>query len=118
MFDLILHAIPVFALCLILEAVSYHFLPDDDELGYETRDARTSLAMGLGSVFINLGWKLVVLTAYAAAYVVSPIHLPADNPLTWVALFLRARERSSRAWRRSSPRWRQIATRPRQRFRR
>ena len=87
MFDLILHAIPVFAICLVLEAVSFYFLPDDDELGYETRDARTSLTMGLGNVFINLGWKLVVLTAFAAAYTVSPIRLPADNPLTWVALF-------------------------------
>jgi len=87
MFDLILHAIPVFALCLVLEAVSFHFLPDDDELGYEMRDARTSLAMGLGSVVVNLGWKLVVVATYAAVYSWSPIHLPADNPLTWVALF-------------------------------
>ncbi len=87
MFDLIQHAIPVFVLCLVLESVSFYFLPDDDELGYETRDSMTSLSMGLGNVIINLGWKLVVLTTYAAAYTVSPIHLPADNPLTWVALF-------------------------------
>jgi sterol desaturase/sphingolipid hydroxylase (fatty acid hydroxylase superfamily) len=88
MFDLILHAIPLFVLCLVLEAASFYFLPDDDELGYELRDSRTSIAMGLGNVFVNLGWKLVVLAAYAAAYLVAPIHLPADNPLTWVALFL------------------------------
>lgn len=87
MFDLILHAIPVFAICLALEAASFYLLPDDDELGYELRDSRTSLAMGLGNVVINIGWKLVVLAAFAAAYVVSPIRLPADNPLTWVALF-------------------------------
>lgn len=87
MFDLILHAIPVFALCLALEAASFYFLPDDDELGYDARDSRTSLAMGLGNVVINIGWKLVVLSAFAAAYSVSPIRLPADNPLTWVALF-------------------------------
>jgi sterol desaturase/sphingolipid hydroxylase (fatty acid hydroxylase superfamily) len=87
MFDLILHAIPVFVVCLALEAASYYFLPDDDELGYEVRDSRTSLAMGLGNVVINLGWKLVVVATYAAAYLVAPLHLPADNPLTWVALF-------------------------------
>ena len=87
MFDLIQHAIPVFVLCLALEAVSFYFLPDDDELGYELRDSATSLTMGLGNVIINLGWKLVVLATYAAAYTVSPIHLPSDNPLTWVALF-------------------------------
>ncbi len=87
MFDLVLHAIPIFAICLALEAISFHFLPDDDEKGYELRDAATSLSMGLGQVFINIGWKLVVIAVYAAAYSIAPIHLPADNPLVWIALF-------------------------------
>lgn len=87
MFDLIAHAIPVFVVFLALEAVSYRFLPDDDELGYELRDARTSVSMGLGNVVINIGWKLVTLALYAAAYTVTPIRLPTDNPWTWVALF-------------------------------
>ena len=87
MFDLILHAIPVFVICLVLEAVSFKFPPDDDELGYDVRDAATSLSMGLGNVFINIGWKLAVLAAYAAVYSVAPFHLPSDNPLVWVALF-------------------------------
>jgi len=78
----------VFVVCLALEAASFHWLPDDDELGYELRDARTSVAMGLGNVVVNVGWKLAVLAAFAAAYVVAPVHLPADNPLTWVALFV------------------------------
>jgi sterol desaturase/sphingolipid hydroxylase (fatty acid hydroxylase superfamily) len=88
MFDLILAAIPVFVVCLALEAVSFRFLPDDEERGYELRDAATSVSMGLGNVVINIGWKLVVLAAFAAAYLVSPAHLPVDNPLTWLALFL------------------------------
>ena len=88
MFDLILHAIPVFVVCLALEAASYYFLPDDEELGYEVRDSRTSLAMGLGNVVVNLGWKLVVVAVYAAAYLLTPVHLSAGNPLTWVALFV------------------------------
>ena len=88
MFDLILHAVPVFVICLVLEALSFRFLPDDDEVGYEFRDSRTSLTMGIGNVIINIGWKLVVLAAYSAAYLVAPIHLPADNPLTWIALFV------------------------------
>lgn len=87
MFDLILHAIPVFAALLILEWLSFRFLPDDDELGYELRDSATSLTMGIGNVFINIGWKLVVVTVYSAAYLVAPFHLPASNPWTWVALF-------------------------------
>jgi sterol desaturase/sphingolipid hydroxylase (fatty acid hydroxylase superfamily) len=88
MFDLILAAIPVFVLGLAVEAVSFRFLPDDDERGYELRDAATSVSMGLGNVVVNIGWKLVVLAAFAAAYLVSPIRLPADSPWTWVALFL------------------------------
>ncbi|NMN97596.1 sterol desaturase family protein [Antrihabitans stalactiti] len=87
MFDLILHAIPVFIICLALEAISFRFLPDDDEKGYELRDAATSVSMGLGEVFINIGWKLAVLAIYAAAYTVAPFQLPADNPFVWVALF-------------------------------
>lgn len=87
MFDLILHAIPVFAICLALEAASFHWLPDDDELGFDKRDSATSLTMGLGSVFVNLAWKLVVLAAYAGAFLLAPWELPADNPWVWVALF-------------------------------
>lgn len=88
MFDLIQHAIPVFVICLVLEALSFRFLPDDDEVGYEFRDSRTSLTMGIGNVIINIGWKLVVLAALSAAYLVAPVHLPAGNPLTWIALFI------------------------------
>ncbi|MEZ5186194.1 MAG: sterol desaturase family protein [Candidatus Nanopelagicales bacterium] len=87
MFDLIQAAIPVFVLLLAIEAASYYLRPDDDELGYELRDSATSISMGLGNVAINLGWKLVVIAVYAALYSVSPIHLPANNPLTWLALF-------------------------------
>lgn len=88
MFDVILHAIPIFVICMILEAAAFYLLRDDDESGYERRDTATSLTMGIGNVLINVGWKLVVLAAYAAAYLVAPFHLPADNPLTWIALFL------------------------------
>ncbi|UGT61364.1 sterol desaturase family protein [Nocardia asteroides] len=88
MFDLILHAVPVFVLCLALEAASFRFLPDEDELGYEFRDARTSIGMGLGSVVVNAGWKLALVAVLAAAYTVSPLHLPADTWWFWALLFL------------------------------
>ncbi|WP_431949877.1 sterol desaturase family protein [Nocardia lijiangensis] len=87
MFDLIAHAIPVFVLCLVLEAASFYLLPDDDELGYQLRDTRTSLLMGLGNVVVNIGWKLVVVAVFAAGYLVAPVQLPTDHPLTWIALF-------------------------------
>jgi sterol desaturase/sphingolipid hydroxylase (fatty acid hydroxylase superfamily) len=44
--------------------------------------------MGLGNVVINIGWKLVVIAVYSAAYLVAPVHLSATNPWTWIALFL------------------------------
>ena len=77
---------------MILEVVSFRFLPDDDRdgatLGYEFRDTRTSLIMGAGSVLINAGWKLVALLAYTGLYLIAPVHLSAGDPLTWVTLFL------------------------------
>ena len=85
MYDVILYAIPFFVVFMILEALSYYLLPDDDERGYETRDTRTSLTMGIGSVVVNLGWKLVVLAAYTGLYLIAPVHLSATNPLTWIA---------------------------------
>ena len=88
MFNAILYAIPVFLLLLLLEGLSYRFLPDDDELGYEVRDSLTSVSMGVGNVIINVGWKVVVLVVYSWAYLLAPVHLTASNPWTWVALFV------------------------------
>jgi len=86
--EVILWAIPFFVIFMVLEALSYRFHPDADERGYEARDTRTSLAMGIGSVVINIGWKLVVLAAYTGLYLLAPVHLSATNPLTWIALFV------------------------------
>lgn len=86
--EVILWAIPFFVVFMILEALSYRLHPDGGERGYEARDTRTSLAMGIGSVVINIGWKLVVLAAYTGLYLLAPVHLPASHPLTWIALFV------------------------------
>ena len=75
MVDLIITAIPAFILLLVVEALSFHLARHDHEdelVGYDAADTRTSLAMGLGNVFINLGWKAVVLGAYAVLYELSP----------------------------------------------
>lgn len=88
MVDVIIFAIPVFVVLLFLEWLSFRLLPDDDELGYELRDSVTSLTMGVGNVVVNIGWKLVVVVVYGAAYLMAPIHLSASSPWTWIALFL------------------------------
>ncbi|WP_278312497.1 sterol desaturase family protein [Lolliginicoccus levis] len=87
MFDLILHAVPVFVLLLAIEAFSFRWRPDEEQRGYDLRDARTSITMGLGNVVINLGWKLAVVAIYAAAYLLTPLQVDPANPLTWVVLF-------------------------------
>jgi sterol desaturase/sphingolipid hydroxylase (fatty acid hydroxylase superfamily) len=87
MADVLYYAIPFFVLLLVVEFLSYKHLESDGLIGYDLRDTRTSLAMGLGNVTINVVWKLAVLAAYAGLYELAPWHLSADNPLVWVALF-------------------------------
>jgi sterol desaturase/sphingolipid hydroxylase (fatty acid hydroxylase superfamily) len=87
MIPAVLYAVPAFLLLIVMEAVSYRFLPDDDERGYEIRDTATSLSMGLGSQVIGVPWKVVVALAYAGLYVLTPLKLDPHSPWTWVLLF-------------------------------
>jgi sterol desaturase/sphingolipid hydroxylase (fatty acid hydroxylase superfamily) len=86
--DLIIYAIPAFVLLLAVELLSFKYARDEELVGYELRDTRTSLAMGGGNVAINAIWKLVVLLIYAALYELSPLRMPADAWWTYVLLFL------------------------------
>ncbi|HUO72252.1 MAG TPA: sterol desaturase family protein [Solirubrobacteraceae bacterium] len=82
------YAIPFFVLLLIVEAVSYRHLGEDmDLIGYELRDTRTSMTMGLGSVAINVGWKIVVLATYVGLYELTRLRLSPHDWWTWVLLF-------------------------------
>jgi sterol desaturase/sphingolipid hydroxylase (fatty acid hydroxylase superfamily) len=93
MVNLIFNAIPFFVLLLALEAVTFHLARDHDHehgkdyVGYDTRDSATSVSMGLGSVFINIGWKVVVVATYAALYELTPVRLPTDAWWVFVLLF-------------------------------
>ena len=89
MIPAVLYAVPAFLLLIVMEAVSYRFLPDDDERGYEVRDTTTSLSMGLGSQIIGVPWKILVALAYAGLYVLTPLKLDPHSP-----------------WMNSSPSWR------------
>ncbi len=88
MFDLVLYAIPAFLLLLATEFVAYRHLGDDhDGPGYEPRDTATSLSMGLGNVFINVGWKAVVVVVLAGLHELAPADLPDGAWWAWVLLF-------------------------------
>ena len=76
--DLILIlAIPWFLGMLLLEwAVNRAGMLQERRLkGFEAADTRTSLAMGVGSLFVNGAWRLVELAGLGAVAVLSPFDL-------------------------------------------
>jgi sterol desaturase/sphingolipid hydroxylase (fatty acid hydroxylase superfamily) len=86
-FDLIVYAIPAFVLLLAVEYFSFKYAQREDLKGYEAQDTRASLSMGLGNVFINAGWKLVVLVIFAGLYELTPLRIPEEAVWAWVLLF-------------------------------
>ncbi len=88
MAEVLYYAIPFFVLLLVVEALSFRYARDEDDLiGYDFEDTRTSLTLGLGNVIINVAWKLVVVALYVAIYELTPLRLDPSSPLTWVLLF-------------------------------
>ncbi|HWT95883.1 MAG TPA: sterol desaturase family protein [Solirubrobacteraceae bacterium] len=91
MSEVLYYAIPFFVLLLVVEYLSYRHLDDrDDEhdlVGYDLTDSRTSITMGMGNVVINVGWKLVVVTVYAALYELTPLRLDPSDWWVWPLLF-------------------------------
>ena len=87
MAEVLYYAFPYFVLLLIVEFLSFRHLESDGLVGYDLRDSRTSITMGIGNVIINVGWKFAVLAVYALLYELAPWHLPTDAWGVWVALF-------------------------------
>jgi sterol desaturase/sphingolipid hydroxylase (fatty acid hydroxylase superfamily) len=89
MAEVLYYAIPFFILLLLLEYLSFRQVRAENEglIGYEARDTRTSLSMGLGNVIINFGWKFVVLAAYIGIYELTPLRLDPGDWWVWVLLF-------------------------------
>jgi sterol desaturase/sphingolipid hydroxylase (fatty acid hydroxylase superfamily) len=88
--DPVIYAVPVFALFMVLEMLSLRFLEDDERGagGYEARDTRTNLLMGLGSLVVNGTARVFALIAYSALYVLTPLRLDASRWYTWVFALL------------------------------
>jgi sterol desaturase/sphingolipid hydroxylase (fatty acid hydroxylase superfamily) len=87
MVEVLYYAIPFFVLLLAVEALSFRHYHEDQLVGYELRDTRTSLTMGVGNVVINVAWKAVVVVIYAALYELTPIRLDEDAWWVWILLF-------------------------------
>ena len=88
---LILGAIPFFLLTMGLEALALRHAAEHARepawVGYEARDTRTSLTMGIGHLAIAGAWKLVMAAIYAAVYLISPFQVPTGAWWAWVLLF-------------------------------
>ena len=87
MIPAVLYAVPAFLLLIVMEFLSFRFLPDDGERGYEARDTATSLSMGLGSQLIGVPWKLLTAVVFAGLSVLSPLRLDPHDWWVWVLLF-------------------------------
>ena len=87
MAEILYYAIPFFLMLLVVEALSFRYARDDDLVGYEKADTRTSLTMGVGNVTINVVWKLAVLAIFAAVYELTPLRLDPGDWWVWVLLF-------------------------------
>jgi sterol desaturase/sphingolipid hydroxylase (fatty acid hydroxylase superfamily) len=85
--ELVLYAIPAFVLLLVVELLAFKYARDEELVGYEARDTRTSLTMGTANVAINAVWKLVVVFIYAGLYELSPLRMLADEWGTYALLF-------------------------------
>ena len=87
--DPVVYAVPVFVAFIALELFSLRYLDDGAGVaGYEYRDTRTNIVMGLGSVAINGAARIAALIAYAALYVVTPLRLDSHRWYTWVIVLL------------------------------
>jgi sterol desaturase/sphingolipid hydroxylase (fatty acid hydroxylase superfamily) len=88
MAEILYYAIPFFVLLLVVEAISFRQARDEDDLiGYEPKDTRTSLLLGSGNVIINVAWKLVVVAIFAAVWELTPLRLDPGDWWVWVLLF-------------------------------
>lgn len=83
--DVVLWSIPAFVLLTVIEVVSYRLHPDEDAAGYDTKDAATSITMGLGSIGFDLLWKIPVVAVFTAVYELTPLRVPF---LWWTALLM------------------------------
>jgi sterol desaturase/sphingolipid hydroxylase (fatty acid hydroxylase superfamily) len=87
--DPVLFAIPFFILFLALEAMALRYLEDDSPYkGYEYRDARSSILMGLGSLVVNGVARIGALLLYAWLYTLAPFHLDTHRWWVWAYAIL------------------------------
>src|SRR2546422_420366 len=87
--DPVVFAVPAFALFMALEFASLRHIDDDGEyVGYESRDTRTNMIMGVGSLIVNGAARIGALIGYAALYELTPLRWDPHRWYTWVFALL------------------------------
>jgi sterol desaturase/sphingolipid hydroxylase (fatty acid hydroxylase superfamily) len=88
--DPLVFAIPFFVAFMVLEILSLRFLQGEPEgpRGYEFKDSRTSILMGLGSLVVNGSARIFALLGYVALYELTPLRLDVHRWYTWVFALL------------------------------
>ncbi|RNM17743.1 sterol desaturase family protein [Nocardioides pocheonensis] len=84
------YAIPFFLLTIVIELAALKWLDHDSAFegrgvtGYDGKDARTSIFMGLGSLVSTLVFKIGAFVVYSAVFVyVAPFHLGMHTWWSW-----------------------------------
>ncbi|MDT0424080.1 sterol desaturase family protein [Streptomyces evansiae] len=83
--DVVLWSVPAFVLLTVVEIVTVRLHPDEDDAGYEAKDAATSVTMGLGSLVTDFVWKIPIVAVYSALYALTPLRIPV---LWWTVLLM------------------------------
>jgi sterol desaturase/sphingolipid hydroxylase (fatty acid hydroxylase superfamily) len=87
--DPVVFAIPAFITFMVLEVASMRFVHDPESVtGFEVRDSRTNIVMGLGSLVINGAARFAALFGYAALYAITPLRLNTHSWWTWLLVIL------------------------------
>jgi sterol desaturase/sphingolipid hydroxylase (fatty acid hydroxylase superfamily) len=88
------YAVPFFLLTILIELAALKWLDHDLAFddgrpsGYDAKDTRTSMLMGLGSLVSTLVFKVGAFVVYNAVFVfVAPFELPTDTWWGWVVAF-------------------------------
>ena len=84
------YAAPFFILTIFIELGALKWLDHDDNVtGYALKDARTSISMGVGSLFFLTIFKVATFFGYIAIFTyLAPWHLPTDTWWYWVLVTL------------------------------
>lgn len=83
------YAIPFFLLALGIEVAALKWGDHPETTGYEFKDARASLSMGVGSILFLTLFKVASFFLFSAVYVwVAPWHLDTGTWWYWVAVLV------------------------------